>query len=65
MTSKQELEDLRNKIDWEGGLWTYVLDYGGGLPEELGLAAANLRSSAAFLENQLDALYKESGVEQL
>lgn len=50
--NKQDLQDLANKIEWEGGLWAYLLGYGGSLD---GVISAELESEFVALASKVEA----------
>jgi hypothetical protein len=59
----EELDDLQNKIDWEGGLIDYVCGYGGSMPEELSKEVNAVKLAVSELENRFEELLTENGVE--
>jgi len=63
----QELDDLQNKIDYEGGLVEYVCHYAGsnGMPEEVREQAKAVETAVQNLESAFRTLLKENNVELL
>lgn len=61
--TKQELIQLRCKIDHEGGLTEFVIHYGGELPESAQDLAEEFETAHANLEAELELLFKEKGLE--
>jgi len=63
-TTKQELENLRDKIKWEGGLAEYVINYGPAFPtKELQKQAKIVYEQFRILQSELEELYDEHNVE--
>jgi len=61
---KQELENLRDKIEWEGGLAEYVINYGPAFPtKELQKQAKKCREEFKILQAELEEEYDKHGVE--
>ena len=42
-------QEFYDKVEWEGGLMEYVVDYGGEIPEELQDAANEFSAAAGKL----------------
>ena len=66
MSSKaEELSDLQQKIDWEGGLTEYVTGYGGDMPEELTEQTEAVKVAVRELEAGFRLLLAQHDVEPL
>lgn len=63
----QELDDLQNKIDYEGGIVEYVCNYAGanGMPEEVREQAKAVETAVENLESAFRNLLIENNVELL
>lgn len=62
MPTKQEVQNLYDKIAWEGGITEYVIHYGGELPEEFQDLGEDLENAYCNLKTALQHLYKKHGV---
>jgi len=64
-TNKENLENLVQKIDWEGGLFEYLFNYGGEMPDELKDRVNDIQSSLQSLENEFATLLDQFDVEDI
>lgn len=67
MNRQEELLELQGKIDWEGGLFEYIINYAGpeGMPEEVQPQARVLVEAAHELQAAFQDLLEQHHVEPL
>ncbi|KKL84042.1 hypothetical protein LCGC14_1968640 [marine sediment metagenome] len=67
MNRQEELQELQEKIDYEGGLYEYILGYAGagGMPKEVYLQARALEDAAHKLQSAFQDLLDQHNVEPL
>ncbi len=67
MTKQKELQELQEKIDWEGGLYEYIIGYAGasGMPEEVYPQAKALEDAAREVQSAFQTLLEQHNVEPL
>lgn len=64
---KQYYSDLRDQIDWEGGIYDCLVMHGydSGVDEELDELVGKLEEAHNLVEMHLNDKYEELGIEQL
>ena len=67
MNRQEELQELQEKIDYEGGLYEYVIHYAGagGMPDEVYPQAKALEDAAHKLQSAFQDLLDQHNVEPL
>jgi len=67
MNKQEELQELQEKIDYEGGLFEYIIGYAGpnGMPEEIRPQARALEEAAQELQSAFENLLEQHDVEIL
>ena len=61
--TKETLENLISKMEWEGGLWMYIMSYGGEMPEEVKDEVDALNQASHNLYEKFASLLTEHDVD--